>query len=1222
MTLRRLLWLNLRHHWRGNLAVLLGVVVGTAVLTGALFVGDSLRGSLRDLANEQIGWIEHALVGGRFFRQELAENLEIKAVSFGAGNKAHEESFPVVPAIVLQGSLSRKTASSGLDEPEQATRRAGRVTIWGVDAEFCIQKMADRPRRRGWLPWRREADEFAAILSNLDSTIAWSDWANADRIILGAALARELDVNEGDTITLSLGKVSSVPRETLLGRREAGDAVAELPIKVGPWLAAGDFENRVNLHPSPTTARNAFVPLRWLQEKLGQKGRVNALLSRSRPDDPQPKLNKALTFDDWGLQLQTPSARVRNLDRNRDGRLTRNELQRGGEHFVRAADANKDGKLEEVEVRAYYEKQRPYLSLESRNMLLEPAVVDAALVAAKEMKLRASPTLVYLANRISDGKGDLPYSVVAALDPSERFPLGPFLPGGVSDLRDDEIILADWKDSPLKAKPGDEITLSYFLPEDQGGLRETTSRFRLRGVIPLQGVAADPDLTPEFPGITDKLTIADWNPPFPYDNKRIQKRDEQFWDEHRTTPKAYVSLHTGRELWGSRFGNVTSIRLAASEGADLDKIAKEFESKLLAHLKPEQGGFVFENVRERALEAGPGGFDFGGLFLGFSVFLIAAALLLIGLLFRLNLDHRAKEIGLLLATGYRRETAGWLLLLEGGILALVGGVLGCVGAVGYAWLLLEFLRAWWPGGLEGSFLRLHVGGMSLLIGYGSAVLVSVLTVLWAVRVIGKAAPSALLAGQLATNESAADESKPGWSRWVALTCGVLGIGLIVMGNWVHDHEAQAGTFFGGGALLLTAGLAGAALWLRSQQRQTVGGHGAPALAQLGRRNAARHRTRSLLTAGLLAAAAFLVVAVESFRREPSRDFLEKEGGSGGYSLYAESDLPIFQDLNSADGRAELNFPDRAQAQLQGIEFRSLRLRAGDDASCLNLANPRKPRLLGVPGGLVRDGGFRFADTQATSSEERANPWLLLQQQQTDSAIPVFGEKNSVAWMLKSSLGGKVEVTNERGELVKLRIVGLLQDSVFQSGLLMSEENFLRLYPSHSGYHVFLVRTPTDRLDEAKALLEKTLAPQGFEASRSTERLAMYLAVENTYLSTFQMLGGLGLLLGALGLAVVLLRGVWERRGELALLRALGFRPGALGWLVLAENGFLLLLGLGVGTVSALLAVLPHVLAGGGAVPWLRLTGLLAMVLVVGFVAGAAAVAASLRAPLLPALRRD
>src|SRR5207245_2728021 len=131
---------------------------------------------------------------------------------------------------------------------------------------------------------------------------------------------------------------------------------------------------------------------------------------------------------------------------------------------------------------------------------------------------------------------------------------------------------------------------------------------------------------------------------------------------------------------------------------------------------------------------------------------------------------------------------------------------------------------------------------------------------------------------------------------------------------------------------------------------------------------------------------------------------------------------------------------------------------------------------------------------------------------------------------------------------------------------------------------FLIEAPAAQTTAVREFLETGLANQGFVVTPTAQRLESYLAVENTYLSTFQALGGLGLLLGALGLAIVLLRTAWERRGELALLRALGYRQTALGWLMLAENGFLLVLGLGVGALSALLAVAPHLIAGSGAVP--------------------------------------
>src|SRR5438093_13414900 len=106
-------------------------------------------------------------------------------------------------------------------------------------------------------------------------------------------------------------------------------------------------------------------------------------------------------------------------------------------------------------------------------------------------------------------------------------------------------------------------------------------------------------------------------------------------------------------------------------------------------------------------------------------------------------------------------------------------------------------------------------------------------------------------------------------------------------------------------LLLTAGLAGLSAWMRGSRHSTVSGQGTRAVARLGIRNAGRHPSRSLLTAGLLGAAAFLLVGVESFRREPGKDYLRKEGGSGGYNLLAECDTPIFLDLNTEAGREEI-----------------------------------------------------------------------------------------------------------------------------------------------------------------------------------------------------------------------------------------------------------------------------------------------------------------------------
>jgi ABC-type antimicrobial peptide transport system permease subunit len=113
-----------------------------------------------------------------------------------------------------------------------------------------------------------------------------------------------------------------------------------------------------------------------------------------------------------------------------------------------------------------------------------------------------------------------------------------------------------------------------------------------------------------------------------------------------------------------------------------------------------------------------------------------------------------------------------------------------------------------------------------------------------------------------------------------------------------------------------------------------------------------------------------------------------------------------------------------------------------------------------------------------------------------------------------------------------------------------------------------------------------------------------------------------LLLGTLGLAVVMVRNVLERRGELALLQAVGFGRSSISWLVLAENGFLLVFGMLIGAVAALLAVAPHLLSGQADPPWFSLSATLLLILAVGLAAGALAVTASVRSPLISGLRRE
>ena len=263
----------------------------------------------------------------------------------------------------------------------------------------------------------------------------------------------------------------------------------------------------------------------------------------------------------------------------------------------------------------FFNKHHGYVSLESNQVFVEPLVVRAAQKTAAHLGWQAAPTLAYMVDTLSDGDNQAAYLIVAALDPQLPDPLGPIQPLNASPLKEGEILLAQWSGCPLQPAPGQLLTLSYDVPDSTGKLERQSQKMKFAGWVALQGAADDPDLTPRFEGITDRLSIRDWadNLPFSIDRRRLKLADNEFWDRYRATPKAYVTLATGQRLWGSRFGDVTSIRLARRPA---DSSPALFERTLLANLQPAEGGFVFDNVREQAVAAGEGSSDFGMLFLG------------------------------------------------------------------------------------------------------------------------------------------------------------------------------------------------------------------------------------------------------------------------------------------------------------------------------------------------------------------------------------------------------------------------------------------------------------------------------------------------------------------------------------------------------------------------------------------------------------------------------
>jgi len=865
-----------------------------------------------------------------------------------------------------------------------------------------------------------------------------------------------------------------------------------------------------SLRPQQGELRAIFVPLARLQGDLEAGGKANTILVADNPSLGQ-RLKERFTLEDLGLKLRT------------------------------------------------LEKQHS-LSLESDGALLSEAVAEVATATAKTKGLRAVPVLTYLANGIRAGDREIPYSVVTALDS----PPAPADAGG--------IILNQWAARELNAKPGEAISLSYFVWKSDGRLHTDTAEFRLSKVVPMEGAAADRDYTPDYPGITESDSLHDWDPPFPIDLKRVRPGDEQYWKQYRTTPKAFVPLARGQQLWGTRFGRLTSIRISPP--------SPDYAPALRAALDPMKMGITVFDVKAQGLGAAHGATDFGEYFVYFSFFLMVSALLLTGLFFKLGVEQRMREIGVLRALGFSMAKLRFVFLLEGAVLAVAGAIVGMGAALAYGEFIMYGLRTWWVDAVGTRLLSLHASIPALFMGAAAGVLTGLGSIAWTLRGLRPVTPRGLLMGEQAR--------KSPRRRWIAGGIAAA-LGLACLAG-VPD---QTGRFFGAGTLLLIAALCMISAWLHARSMKAIGGQ-----ITLGLRSASYRPGRSVLCIALIASATFLIVALDAFRRD------DTSAGTGGYPFVGESVLPLIHDPNTASGREALNM-----SSVEGVQFVNFRLRAGDDASCLNLYQPRNPRILGAPAAFLRDTHFAFQD----AIEKSPNPWLLLESQQPGGAIPAIADATSLEYALHLKLGEEFTLDQQR-----YRIVAALRDSIFQGELLISENNFLRLFPDIEGYRFFLLRAGGN----AAAPLESALSDYGMRIQSSAARLAGFHKVENTYLSTFRSLGTLGLVLGTVGLAAILLRNVLERRRELALLRAVGYRPVNLTAMVLAENLLLLLLGLGTGTICALIAITPALSQRGGNLPIWSLALLLAAIVATGTAASLAATAAALRSPLLAALRSE
>lgn len=1054
MSVLRFIIRSFYYYRKQHLALFAATLLSTAVLTGALVVGDSVKISLEKLVRTRLGKTEFALVAHeRFFESRLAADI---------GKKAHTKSAPV---LMLRGFAVNS----------ETNQRINSVQVLGVDATFG--KFSEIP-----LP---------DLLPN--------------EAIISENIAGILNLKAGETLLLRVEKANIIP----LNAPFVSDVNSAIALRLKIKAIAGDNQlGRFSLSNDQNLPFNVFLQMDFLAKKLELPGLANLVLV----SENEGKLDT--------LELNTILRQCWKLP----------------DASIKINDLSKDGKFELISDRIFIDKP-----------------ISESI---QKLELQNESVLTYLVNAIRFREKSIPYSFVSALS-------GDFFN---EKLSKNEIIINQWLADDLGLKTGDTVGLDYFVIGHLRKLEEKSNMFIVKKIIPTQGDLADKTLMPMFPGISEASGCSDWETGIPIDLKKIRNKDEDYWNRYKGTPKAIISLEAGQEIWDNKFGNQTAIRFNKS-----DITIENLSQKILQKLDPAMIGFSFSPVLQDGLSGSKNSVDFGGLFLSLSFFVIFAGILLTVLIYTLNTETRSRETGVMAALGFTNRKIIGVRLAETFLITIPGGLAGVGAGILYNIALLAGLNSVWRDAVQTDMLEVFIKPTTLVISGISGILLAGLSVL-VVTLKKMRQPISDLVKKNMLGFSGNLSRKIPWKLIVAFT-GILASLLLISVSLILDKTDNASAFLASGAVFMLGCFALIDhLLSRKSPNKFVRN---PNIFRLAIKYIGRNKNRSLAAIILLSVGVFSIIITAANRKTFFGAENLPQSGTGGYLFWAQTTLPVLFDLNSETGKSKVGLD--GEPILKDVRFVQFHKFDGDDASCLNLNQVEHPPILGFdPIDFQKKKAFSFA--KVMKGIDKTTLWQTLEKPFAPGIIPAIADQTMLTWSLKKKTGDTLVYTDEAGKPLKLLLVAGMENSIFQGNLLISDSLFMVHFPSVSGSKILLVQANDSIKTELSELLNNTFSDYGIQLTSASKRLAQFYAVENTYLTVFMLLGGLGVLIGTLGLGIVLLRNIIERKNEMALLMALGYRKAEIFKIVFIENLAILLIGLTIGILGAFAGIIPSLVS--------------------------------------------
>jgi len=587
----------------------------------------------------------------------------------------------------------------------------------------------------------------------------------------------------------------------------------------------------------------------------------------------------------------------------------------------------------------------------------------------------------------------------------------------------------------------------------------------------------------------------------------------------------------------------------------------------MRRLDPAENGLSVQGIYSEGKSSAANSTDFGGLFLSLSFFIIIAALLLTALLFSLLAQKRMAETAIMAALGFRKKEIIRILFIEAALVVIAGSFLGVVTGILYNKLLLLGLNTLWQDAIRTSMLQMHLVPATLLTGFVSGIMTAFLVLVFVLLRNLRKPLSIIVRGVKLTLPSLN-------SRWkninlsVALFCFFSAVSI----QAYSIFSGQTGislSFLLVGGIILAGGIVFLNFMLLHANRKT--NDPLPGFFTMILRNVSLNRRRTITAVALLAIGIFSVIITGANHKTFYGTEKSRQSGTGGFLFWVETTVPVLYDLNSPEGKEKYGLAD--EKAFQNVQFLQMIRLNGNDASCLNLNQVAQPPILGINATYFdHKQTFSFLKLEPTISMQ--HPWLGLNTALAPGIIPGFADQTVIQWGLRKKVGDTLLYKDENGKTLKVKIMGGLENSVFQGNVLVSAALFRQFFPSSGGFKVMLIDGEYSNRSAISKRLEYLLQDYGVEIMPASERLAQFNSVENTYLSVFMLLGGLAIIIGTIGLGIVLLQNLAERKQEIALYQALGFKHNYILKLLFSENLFILLAGISVGLFAAFAGLLP------------------------------------------------